>query len=327
MPKSVCAVVVTYNRKNLLIRTLNKVLDQTFPIRKLIVVDNASSDGTPQLLRDKGFIVNEPPQPLNELWIEKNILDRGIEFIYIRLPENTGGAGGFHTGIEFALKEGCEWLWLMDDDGYPQRDTLEKLIQYTTIADWISPLVVNENNPKELFTPLNYPTISSNNYLKTVEEAKMAANNGILENIATSFNGVLISRKIIEKIGNVRKDLFLWADDTDLLLRTMLAKFKIVTVIDSLFFHPKNRILQNPKKIMFGLTELRLPEDKKRLYYRIRNRTYIYKKYWKIFGLKTSLKVLVKDFIKYNWYFLFTKKGDLQSLKFFYKTFWEGLKL
>ena len=68
----VCAVLVTFNRKTLLRTCLNSLLKQTRPIDQILIVDNASSDGTPELLREEF-----PQLPL------------------LRLDRNTGGAGGF----------------------------------------------------------------------------------------------------------------------------------------------------------------------------------------------------------------------------------------
>jgi len=81
---SVAAVVVTYNRKSLLMRCLLALLRQTRPLQKIIVVDNASTDGTREELAQEGY--------LDESAIE-----------YVRLEHNTGGAGGFHTGAQLEL--------------------------------------------------------------------------------------------------------------------------------------------------------------------------------------------------------------------------------
>jgi len=73
MSDSVCAVVVTYNRKNLLIECLEALRKQTRPIQGIYLIDNASTDGTPELLLEKGYISELPPQNLKEPW-EKEFL-------------------------------------------------------------------------------------------------------------------------------------------------------------------------------------------------------------------------------------------------------------
>ena len=99
---TVCAVVVTYNRKNLLIECLEALRKQTRPIQGIYLIDNASSDGTPELLFEKGYIKELPLKNMSEPWVNEskiNNLFNGNNTIiihYVRMDENTGGAGGFH---------------------------------------------------------------------------------------------------------------------------------------------------------------------------------------------------------------------------------------
>jgi rhamnopyranosyl-N-acetylglucosaminyl-diphospho-decaprenol beta-1,3/1,4-galactofuranosyltransferase len=102
----VCAVVVTHDRKSLLEVCLAALLDQARPPDATLVVDNASRDGTPELLARRFPRVRS-----------------------LRLPRNEGGAGGFAEGMEWALGRGFEWIWLMDDDVAPDRGCLRELLE------------------------------------------------------------------------------------------------------------------------------------------------------------------------------------------------------
>jgi rhamnopyranosyl-N-acetylglucosaminyl-diphospho-decaprenol beta-1,3/1,4-galactofuranosyltransferase len=106
---SVCAVVVTYNRRELLARCIDAVLAQTAEVAELYVVDNASSDGTGEMLRARGY------------------LDRP-EVRCVRLEENAGSSGGFAAGIAAARRSDADWIWVMDDDAEPEPNTLERLL-------------------------------------------------------------------------------------------------------------------------------------------------------------------------------------------------------
>lgn len=104
---SVCAVVPTFNRKNLLTQALRGLLSQTRPLDEIAVVDNASTDGT-----------------------EASISEQfGGKITYIRLPENSGSAGGFREGMKLAHQRGHDWIWCMDNDAVPLKDALEKLLE------------------------------------------------------------------------------------------------------------------------------------------------------------------------------------------------------
>ncbi|GAA6756682.1 hypothetical protein Thermus77420_21580 [Thermus thalpophilus] len=116
----VCAVIVTHNRKELLRECLRAVLAQTRPVDHILVVDNASTDGTADMLREEFSQVE-----------------------VLRLPENQGGAGGFHEGMKRAYELGYEWMWLMDDDALPSRTALEELLLFSEEADVVAPGLVN----------------------------------------------------------------------------------------------------------------------------------------------------------------------------------------
>src|SRR4051812_7826339 len=102
---SICAVVVTHDRRDVLRECLGALARQTLAPDAVHVVDNASTDGTAPMLAEEFPAVTVR-----------------------RLETNEGGAGGFHEGIRDALERGFDWLWLMDDDTVPAPDALERLL-------------------------------------------------------------------------------------------------------------------------------------------------------------------------------------------------------
>lgn len=108
-PQHVCAVIVTYNRLRTLKLSLNAVLNQTSPVARVLVVDNASSDGT-------GAYLDGLATP--------HLESR-------RLPENVGPAGAFSVGFEKARRGQGSHVWAMDDDVVPGPDCLERLLAET----------------------------------------------------------------------------------------------------------------------------------------------------------------------------------------------------
>jgi len=142
--ESVCAVVVTYNRKNLLIECLEALRKQTRPIQGIYLIDNASTDKTPNLLLKKGYINTLPNGNLTKPWEKeskiKNLTNgQVIKFYYVRMNKNCGGSGGFHEGVKRAYLEGYDWLWLMDDDVGPLEDCLENMLKLKNISYCIFP--------------------------------------------------------------------------------------------------------------------------------------------------------------------------------------------
>src|SRR3954466_6009822 len=102
---SVFCAVVTHNRRELLVRCLEAIAAQTWPVDRLLVVDNASTDGTYERLADLALSAE-----------------------YLRIERNGGGAEGFHYAVRAGLDSGADWIWLMDDDCRPEPDALKRLL-------------------------------------------------------------------------------------------------------------------------------------------------------------------------------------------------------
>src|SRR5690606_8019620 len=103
----VVAVVVAFNRRELLAEALDALAVQTTPPSAVVVVDNASTDGSAELART-----------------------HPVGADVVALERNTGGAGGFAAGIARALaRHRPEWLWLMDDDTVPTSSALAELVR------------------------------------------------------------------------------------------------------------------------------------------------------------------------------------------------------
>lgn len=109
--KKVIAVVVTYNRKEKLKKNIECLLNQTYNINEIYIIDNHSTDGTKR-------------------YINKYIEEKKIN--YIDTLENLGGAGGFAKALDIAQNSENDYVWGMDDDAYPKEDALEELMKYAT---------------------------------------------------------------------------------------------------------------------------------------------------------------------------------------------------
>jgi rhamnopyranosyl-N-acetylglucosaminyl-diphospho-decaprenol beta-1,3/1,4-galactofuranosyltransferase len=245
----VAAIIVTFNRKELLARCLEAVLAQTLPAERVFVIDNASTDGTAELLEKKGLL---RPQ---------------VE--YVRLGSNTGSAGGFHEGMKRAHQAGYPWLWLMDDDGYPAADCLERLMSYEGALDVIGPAVVRPDDasrltwrPRRVHPNGRYKTLQAmgDGYQQLLEESP----GGIYPGFAALFNGVLINRRVPAAVGYVLADLFIWGDENEYLWRCKAAGFRVGICVSALHFHATVK----PKL-----------SSKWKFYYLYRNTMYMYRRY------------------------------------------------
>ena len=246
--EKIAAVVVTYNRKELLKECLDALLNQTYPLDSIIIIDNASTDGTPEFLKENGYLDNP-------------------KIDYVRLPENTGGAGGQYTGIKKAYEEGFDWVWCFDDDGIAKNDALEELIKYKNENTVLNSLVIDSSNHNLLSFGL-IDTTNKKKYYKTEEAEKANFINHI-----NPFNGTLLPINIIRKIGLPEEEFFIWGDEREYLKRVLFYQFQIKTISKSKIYHPG--ILDKKG----GLQEKRYIIPPWKIYYEVRNSLFIYKKY------------------------------------------------
>ena len=275
----VCAVVVTYNRKELLAGCLDALLGQSYSLDRLLVVDNASTDGTEQLLHERGYL-------------------RDGRLEHLRLAENRGGAGGFHEGFKRALALQPDWIWAMDDDGLAAPDCLERLIE-AAASDFRGPLVLARERMEdpandELAFPAEVDHDGAPLRLRTRRDAEQVAREAVVTGFASVFNGVLIHRRAAQRIGLPDEKFFIWGDEWDYVFRARRAGIPLTTVLSALYWHPRDRA--DRAKIHFGGTEYEVPcaDSAFRNYLLIRNHAYLAYRYRGIAAwLRHTLKYLL----------------------------------
>lgn len=209
----IVAVVVTYNRRELLARCLRAIARQTLRPWRVLVIDNASSDGT------AAWLVEAARQdPTLRPW---------------RSRINAGGAGGFHLGMRAAMARGADWLWLMDDDGQPLPDTLALQMAHARRErlDLCGPLVVDDADPTRLAFGLRKRW--------TIEGVAPLESGGLVWGETAPFNGTLVRRKLVEHIGTVEPRFFLWGDEVEYQLRALRAGARVATVVPARYLHPR----------------------------------------------------------------------------------------
>jgi len=197
MPETVCAVVVTHNRLELLRECLNALAAQTQAPDRVLVVDNASSDGTAEEVQ-RAF-------PHVEL---------------LSLPDNQGSSGGFHEGLRAAHRTGADWTWLMDDDTIPRPDALAELLAAPrALAGLPRPLLLSS---RAVWTdgtlhPMNIPGFERRRPALVIA----AGARGLMPVRATTFVSLLVHRDAIERHGLPLKHFFIWSDDIEFTARIL----------------------------------------------------------------------------------------------------------
>jgi rhamnopyranosyl-N-acetylglucosaminyl-diphospho-decaprenol beta-1,3/1,4-galactofuranosyltransferase len=270
--KKVIAVVVTYNRQFLLAQCIAALRKQTCKIDKILVINNGSTDNT-------------------EAWLRSQA---DLEFI---TQENVGGAGGFYTGIKAGFEKSFSWIWLMDDDGYPKEDALEKLLEGDDEELCLRNCSVINKEDKKSFV------------WKTGKHTSLHDVKGsVIKNVAHPFNGTLLHRKIIERVGLPKANLFLWGDESEYLYR-IIRKNKIpyYTKANSIHYHPASAYSY---KNDWSFT------SNWKMYYYVRNRFFILKSKYSKSVLVALMMYLCFIIAFAGTVILFQKTNKLKKLSF-----------
>lgn len=275
-PPRVVAVVVTFERPALLERLLDRLaaIQQTVEeLVEVLVVDNASRDTTAALLAAR-------EQP--------GLLVR-------TLATNTGGAGGFHVGLGWAVERGADLVWLMDDDGLPEPDCLALLLERNDLDFW-GPVVVDEADPERLVFPIRLP--GGTRVVHNLADVTAAAVDGLVRDVVIPFNGVLVTRDLVERIGLPREEFFIWGDDHEYRLRAEQAGFRVATVVVAKVDHPSVGDLGTP--MMWGRTTYNDTPSDLKAYCMARNNTLNLRTY-------RGWPHVLMFWTKTVWFYLFTK--------------------
>lgn len=208
-------VIVTYNRLSLLKECVVAIKEQTYPIERIFIIDNQSTDGTHEYLE---------------------ALSDDQQFVIITLPENMGGAGGFSNGIRQAIRAGGDWIWVMDDDTIPSANALEELVKGIAVTDNVgyvcSKVVWTDGNVHKMnvpfFGPIGEDKLPINYYTNIAE---------VLLIQAASFVSLLINAKAVRQVGLPIKEFFIWGDDFEYTTRIFLHGYIGLYAEKSLVLH------------------------------------------------------------------------------------------
>lgn len=236
-PARTVAVVVAYNRRDLLIEVLDALAAQTAPVAAIVVVDNASTDGSALMVRDRF--------PHADL---------------VSVKRNTGGAGGFAIGAARAVvRQGADLVWLMDDDTVPTPTALAALLasvgddERVTVAG--SRVIWTDGRDH----PMNTPRVKP--FVRAGERAAAAAR-AALPVRSSSFVSMLVRAEALREHGLPIADYFIWNDDFEFSTR-LLRRSRGLFVPGSVVVH---------KTVKLGATDV---DPGERFYYEVRNKVWL----------------------------------------------------
>ena len=286
----IAAIIVTYNRKQLLDQCLRSLFNQIRPLDAIIIIDNVSTDDTPELLKDKGYLTNP-------------VLN------YYRMPENLGISGGFAEGLKIGYQKGFDWFWSIDDDLFVEPDALSQLVNSDVfVKEKVGVLagVILDENGKILFKSQPAKRFNLSRIKPNIYPTKDDYNKPYFRIERTVSIGMLVARRTIAKAGIPNKDFFIWHDDVDFSLR-ITKHFEMYCIPRSHLWHFET--ITTPQRIILGYPYRLLPKDSLwKDYYGKRNRVFIQIKY-----TKPATVLIITMIYSIFWIFATLAYGDNKS--------------
>jgi GT2 family glycosyltransferase len=270
--------VVTWNRRELLQESLAAVRGQTHEPAAVVVVDNASTDGTTELL-DSAYAT-----------------DLGLDVVHLR--ENTGGAGGFAVGIERALGHHPDLVWLLDDDTVPTPTAAAELVRAWQEhpgghpAALASKVVWTDGRDHPMNTPRAKPGASA-------EETAAADRVGAVPIRSASFVSLMCDAARIRERGLPVADYFLWNDDFEYSTRLIRGGTGL--------YCPASVVVHKTR--VFGSTDA---DPGERFFYEVRNKLWMFTRSR---SLSVPEKALYGASTARRWVRTFAKSSDRRVLR------------
>lgn len=283
------ALVVTYNRKELLRECVQHLLAQSRTC-DILVIDNDSHDGTKDM-------------------IDSLFSDERLH--YMNMGANLGVAGGNTVGMIEAIKKGYDYIWTLDDDAIPETNALEMLFKADKAlkgnwgclggyVKWTNGTTCKANRQKKsIFTFVSDEEIRKKN---------------IIPVLMTSFVSMFLKVSVIKDVGLPKKEYVIWSDDYEFSSR-IAKKYPVYMITKSVVTHKQ----KENKKPNFAIET---PDRLDRYKYLYRNDVDCYRQ----FGLKGWCYIILKDCYATINVLLKSKNDKYKKTKIIWLSFTEGLK-
>ena len=211
-------VICNWNKKAFLSRCLESVFKSTLIPDKVIVVDNASNDGSQEFLASYN---DDRLHLINKL-------------------ENTGGSGGFHTGVKCALEFGYEFVHLLDNDAFVEPDCFANLLEHIQSDDKIGAVgakILIDGQPivQEIGAKVDWGCCS------IIKNYSMCEDNSSLPEVISCDYlpacSVMVRSLAIKKAGNIDESFFIYWDDIDWFWKIKSSGYKVLAISSAVANH------------------------------------------------------------------------------------------
>jgi len=288
---SVNCVVVTYNRLELLKENVEALLKQTYPLRKIIIIDNCSTDGTRE-------------------WLAARSGD--ARFKVVRPEKNLGGAGGFSLGLRVSVEDGCDYTWLMDDDTIPAPDALELLVKPVHLRGEAG-FVCSKVNWTD-GTPHVMNRCAAKVSADYGERPRLVEGVPVYPCTFCTFVSVLVGTEAVYRVGLPIKEFFIWCDDIEYTSRIYVAGMPC-------YYVPRSVVLHKSADNYYPTVDKAPAGMAWRFYYQARNTSYLKRR-----GAKSKLHLYLSILNKFRLYWHKARRRTDGRGREFLKAAWRGCR-
>jgi GT2 family glycosyltransferase len=294
---SIASVTVTWNPGRAIEGHIRALIRQTRPLDEIVVVDNASTDGTGELLK------REFP--------EVRVLAEG---------RNTGMAGGLCAGLEYSCAKRHDWIWLFDQDSAPAPTALQELLNaLTSIPEGGNEIGVLASLPVDPDNGTEHIGLLWRNRLIPVPAD--CAREPICFADSVISSGSLIRREVVERVGLPRKDFFIDFVDHEYNLRIRKMGYRIAVVRASVLYHHLGEF-HRVRRFPLARIRMRSCEPTWRYYFMSRNEAFMI---WHLMGNTRSRAFLLIRFLRRAASIVWYDRDKLAKLHLHLAGFVDGL--
>lgn len=294
MDRSVASVTVSYNTADVLPRQMEALFRQTCPLQEIIVVDNASTDGTLRVLAD-----------------------RYPRVTVLRMSSNLGIGGALAAGMSYAMHKGHDWIWTFDSDSVPSDDALEVLLA-------AAESLMEQGDKVGIVAPIPWHEASGACYPSMMWREGFSRCRSQSAEQPISFpdvvitSGSLVKRRIVEDIGVPRADFFIDSVDSEYCLRARSHGYRIAAVNNAKMHHE----IGTPRKLRLpGFVRTVNDQPFWRHYYICRNLTYLV---CELYPSRRAKRWLLRELSFHAMVVLLVSSQKLASLRKMAQGVWDG---
>ncbi len=211
-------IILNWNGKKDTIECLHSLENVDYSNKKIIVVDNASSDG----------LVDEIRRLFPEVEVIVNDTNRRF-------------AGGNNVGIKRAIEQSADYILLLNNDTVVEKDFLSKLVQEAQKDEkigMVGPKIYYYSDPKRLWYAggkiIWWKGVIAHSGVHEIDEGQY---NSTEDTAYITGCCILVKRSVIEKIGMLDEAYYIYGEDADWCVRAVRAGFKLVYLPSAVIWH------------------------------------------------------------------------------------------